>query len=399
MQRNRLWCSVLLFERATDSVNLVEVLPRGVSVDDLDTIGCLAIPHDVKVGKNMFFAFNVENTYCSAWAFCNREAAYSIVVTSSMFRPFLLEDILRHAEMACRKSNLVDARNRAVLLYSALNTIEYVSRTEFIVRFPAQNIRFSGGNQPIYWLRCPNCSLLGPHIQEVWETIMTNGKVLIIGNDTEVVSHAGVEALCLFSGIEFVERYAVFSQEGDPRTDISEFHILATTDTSVDISNFDSVIRVNARNRRNVRRQTQDLWERTRTTYRLLAHLWQDNILADPYLDICKKQLRPDRSLPHFETLADQEPPRPGFLEKAQSTESFSKFRNGFIDPDMLRNSFLSVSPQEAVEALSDDELDRALTHVESLVGSDNVRNDVHLVSVLKQHRSLIRNRMAQRNA
>ena len=388
-----LWTHVLLVQQTESQAFLIDSLPNTwTDKDNEEALVFLAIPHDLKPGRSIIYSFNVGDKYCSCWAFQNRDddVKSAVVVVSSVFRPFLFEEVLHRASTCARASGVNDARSRHVFVYSALNSIEYVNDIHFVVRLPCENIRVKATEDPWFWLRCRNCAVLGDNIEPVWQTVMTNGRVLIVGKDTKVVSRAGIEALSLFSGIRFLENYATFSQMDDPREKfLSKCHILATTDFTVDRSEFDLVIRVTKPNNKNHSRVTDDFWNRTGACYRLMAGLWRTGIQYDPYLDICKKRIEADWRNPEVRPLSG-----PEFLEKAQSTRTFTRLRKSLLEPEMLRLSFLSVAPKDAVNTLENEQLEDAHKKVTMLMNLDILQNDAHLLVVFKQHLQLIKQRM-----
>ena len=388
-----LFSHVLLFQKCNSQRFLISALPelKETETIDLDLIQLLAFPSDLKQGREMFYTFNVGKLHCSCWSFCPRkqDVQSAVVIVSQIFQPFLFDAVLQLASKCCRSRKITDPHNRQMMVYTSLSTREMLDGQKFAINLPNKRLVVEPDDADFLWMRDHNCSALGKNLDAVWNTVMTNGRVVFIGDDTELVSRAAVETVSLFSSIEFAERYATFSLEGDPRDDfLKQCHILATTDKSVNVSEFDLVVRVGKRSRGDFSKDADRLWEKTKTCFELMAGLWKIAIAYDPYFDILQRQIPFDAKNPEISVLS-----APGFLARAQWTDTFMKIRKGMLSPERLRTSFLSIMPGQAVGKVKDSELEYAAQKVQGIMNNKLIKNDRQLKLVLQHHLDLLRAR------
>ena len=383
----RLFSHILCFEKGPSHESMT-ALPRIESDPiDIDLVRFLAFPTNFVSGQELFYTFNAGSNTCSCWTYQQRgqTEACAIVIVSQVFQPYLFDELLRAASRFCKTKKINDPQSRQTLIYSVLSSANCHPPHSFVLDIANKKIVVKPDESDLLWLRDRSCSILAKNIESVWNTVVTNGRVLLCGDNAEIVSRAAIEALSLFSSVEFDDKYATFSQPGDPRGEfLKQCRIVATIDKNIPFDDFDLVVPVKRRNRGNYAAETDRVWNKSKECFELMAGLWKISIAYDPYFDIMQRDLRFDEANPDLKKLD------PNFLAKAQKSRTFMKIRKGLLDPDKLRMSFLSVEPREAVGVLRDNELEYAYSKVERIAGNKDIQHDQQLLTVLRRHMFLI---------
>ena len=241
-------------------------------------------------------------------------------------------------------------------------------------------------------------ALLGGSVKwkHLWETLMTGGGVLIVGDAPLAVSNAVFAVMSAVAPLVYLEPVLAFTRLGDPRfADVingSRYWKLVGTTNRLALercSQFKIVLDL-AAPRYVVKEDVRALMKkRTNTLLNRIRDELDDMIDSDPYANLLWKPL--DEAC--LEGIGEDDelgaPLTADAVRLFTQSRMYSEWHRIVIMRPALREAFLSAPPESVIADRTPQELDAmeaALAEVAS-----TYPNDGHLMAVVARHRHLIK--------
>jgi hypothetical protein len=229
----------------------------------------------------------------------------------------------------------------------------------------------------------------------LWRTLISNGGVLIVGPNPDIVSYAVFAVISLVSPLQYREPVLAYTRLGDPRfADVVNgstfWKIVGTTNILVleRCQQFRMILRLSVDVYPSELKVRKLLQYRTRRFLKRLKTELNDMLDVDPYSDLLGAPI-PEES---FDWIVSDARSRCLTAKEGasfQGTMTFAFWRTSITMRSEFRESFLSFMPMEVV---SDRALDELAAMEAALKGiADRFPSDGHLMAVVKRHTHLIR--------
>ena len=383
-------CACLVkFDRSHGAQIIRTVPPDDPILQNHDLISWCCFPE----ASNQLDSVHVStltNLFCFHWCFVYKDERYAVTLISHKFLAAPLVRLLQDARKTL--SDSPDARLDAIWECACKWTLDGDNIT---VHTPAG--RYTMPNSPelaTFWHFDPTV-YFGAHVNfvEVWDALMTNAGVLVVGDTPAQVSSAVLSLLSLIAPLRFCDPILAYTRFGDPRLrDIIEgsthWKVVGTTNTLVleRCRQFKVVLRLKPERAPSSESIRNTMKTRTKRLLARLRIVMNDQLDHDPYWDLLGLDISEDRlALVHkaepFLTIDE--------LQTFIRTSTFKEWQTRIAAREEFRDSFLSAPPEEIVSGRSLETLEKmeaALAVVETKYSTDT-----HVMAVVARHRHFIR--------
>jgi hypothetical protein len=238
----------------------------------------------------------------------------------------------------------------------------------------------------------------------LWRALLTNSGVLILGPNPEIVSNAVYSVVSLVAPLQYREPVLVFTRLGDPRfADVingSRFgKIVGTTNILAfeRCKQFKVVLKVEVPIRDHETEIRNVLSQKTKRLLTKFEGELDELLETDPYSDFIGTEF----TLEDCRVIGSTDPKSkqlsPAEVFEFQQTMTFAFWRQSIALRGNLRDSFLSMSPEDAVAGRPPDELDKMEVALQKI--QEKFPGDGHWMAVVDRHRHFIRRERRRRRA
>jgi hypothetical protein len=230
----------------------------------------------------------------------------------------------------------------------------------------------------------------------LWRAILTNAGILIVGPNPEIVSNAVYSVISLVAPLQYRDPVLAFTRLGDPRfADVingSRFWKIVGTTNILAVERceqFKMVMKVGVPMKDAESDIRKVLCQKTKRLLRKFEGELDDLLETDPYSDFIGAEftLEDCRVIGSTDPKSSQLSPADVF--EFQRTLTFAFWRESIALRENLRDSFLSMAPEEAVAGRQPYELDKMEVALQKI--QEKFPGDVHWMAVIARHQHFIR--------
>lgn len=391
--------SVALFEKQSqDCGAIIDQFPKEFDLGaDIEIIKTLSFPGKMKESLSTIHVFNTENYYCHSWAFYFNEKEYSIVIITSAFRPCLYTNFLDAVRKSFQEDNDSDQLCRYGFVCSLLQSWTLDDDSNLIANYPIQSFSINL-NEVENWTQSFDVSPMSTFIEHVWKSIVSGSGILIIGDTAEIASNAVLASLSLIEPLRYLDPILIYTKRGDPRFDeilsgSTNYKIVGTTETELPFikTQFELVARIPDQYFAPCPELQEQFQQKTVRLFSVIMGTMNHCLMTDPYYDILEKPIT------QITATSTSIPLTKSFFDELQRTNTFIKWRKRKIIRDQLRAAFLSVPPEEAIDGIDDNSLEKAKEELQRIYNS--FEGDEHFRTVLKIHMKQVSKRIRSRDS
>lgn len=234
----------------------------------------------------------------------------------------------------------------------------------------------------------------------LWKSVILNNRILIISENIEDIAPAVFSVIGLSSPFEYKGKYLITTNQYDKRISNNRLNypIVGVVGKNIKTAEFQkyfsNIIKVEPNSGK--LNDTIIVHKKMKLLYDEICVISDRNLENDPYYELLNKRIiTPDLDAIICDKMKQKTLTVPELMT-LETTETFQYWLHQRIYRSNLRNSFLSVIPSEAVNSLSDDDLDKAYGHIIAL--RKLFQNDFHFQHVLRKHKTLIARRIGMNN-
>ena len=335
------------------------------------------------------YAFTNADSVCYVYTFITNNLHYSILLLTKKNYPKLFMDFFNDANKYFEKHQDTDAQCRFNVIWTLMQC--WVEEEGNINTFSfGKSINYKT-NQLVYNQFEPSSYFSSKtDYVKLWKNVLLNKKILIIADKTEDLAPSVFSVIGIISPFEYKGSFMIKSTKN-----VDNFMIQIPKDVSIvgllkdDLKylsksiRFDMVLTV--QKNKGKEKDTVIVKKKAKLLRDLMITITDRNLETDPYHELCQRRIVTDDIdqvlCPEMKakTLEFSE------LREFEKTKTFQDWNSPRIFRDELRNSFLSVSPSEAISSLEDSELPVAYEKVLDILRMNP--SDEHLCSVLRKHR------------
>ena len=377
---------LLLYERESEENKLTAQFPENIEISDKEIIDSLAIPYFHS--KSDIFTFNTPNYFCYSYFFKgSSKKMVSFVIISTKFRPALFLDFLNSIKDSHDRKAVLDPYCFFVYIKSLITTWATNNKGDLIVNYPLNTFEIKLDDIS-NWGFGFNVSLLYPNIDLAWSSVISNKRILIVANSPSLASMTVVALFSLLSPLDYSEKYLLYTERGDPRfKNINDYKLVAICEKeNINKTSFDIVLEANPSFTSLYHDYVNDYNRKTQKLTKFFLVLMNFCLLSDPYFDILERHIDEKLLIKSWPIFREDQ------YHDFQETETFKRWRLSQIDREQLRAGFLSNLPQESIDKLSPEECAKALPQILNLLSIH--KRDQHFCTILKAHKSLLKNKM-----
>ena len=388
--------SILLIESQKELSNseIISQYPEKFDfLEDLELIKICSLPSNFNIDQSIIHYFNTINFYGNSWTFSFKNSVFSIVIISSCFRPYLFSKFLESVRESFLNDKSSDHLCKYGFILSLLQSWTIDSSNNLIVNYPLNTFTINL-SEVENWTENYDISPLSSFIEIVWKNLLSNTGILIQGETSEISSSALLAILSLIEPLKYSDPMLIYTKKGDPRFEqilsgSTEYKLVSTTETNFKFNKnqFELIIKIPSNIFNPCPNLQSEYQQKTVKVFSILMASMNQSLMIDPYFDILEKKIF---NLYYFQN--NQNNFTPEFLTLIQKSQTFIKWRKKKLIRDQLRSSFLSVPPNEALEKVSNQELNIAKNELIKIINSSE--NDQHFSTVLKIHIKKINKRL-----
>ena len=348
-------CCLIEYSRSNGS-KIIKTLPKNLDLkEDLPILLSCCFPE--KLIQSSIHSFSLTYHICFSWSFLFNDTYYSIVILSKHCFAYLFCQFLKNVEKNYLK---LDPLISFLKIFELLNSWKISKLNELLLNYPDHQFTTPLDSSHSFYFQFEPTIFLNKNapFDEIWNCLLTNKGILIVGESAEIVSKTIFSLLSIIAPLKYSEPILVYTRLGDPRfaeiiNGNLKWKIVGTTNKLVieRCKQFKLILNIETKSSYPLPEIRINLQKRTSKILKNFEIFMNRNLEIDPYSELIGNNLNEKQLLEIYPQSNSKKlsPKRLTIdeLKKFQNSLSFLDWKKHNLSRRQFRETFLSFNPND----------------------------------------------------